>query len=161
MQKFSTYTRGFTNSTFILIQWISNIYRNYFVECLGIPIKWYIVYLKGFIYHIEAYNSDFWMMFYCMQIFFSFLCRLRSIATHRDHFVRRPSVRLSVRPSVCLSVRLSHLSVTLSKAMFRRRHMYSSECCHYFLTFKVPTWNCIVRSQIIPHFITSVPVLVM
>ena len=27
------------------------------------------------------------------------LCRLRSIATHRDHFVRRPSVCLSVRPS--------------------------------------------------------------
>ena len=26
----------------------------------------------------------------------SFLCRLRSIATHRDHFVRRPSVCLSV-----------------------------------------------------------------
>ena len=25
-----------------------------------------------------------------------FLCRLRSIATHRDHFVRRPSVCLSV-----------------------------------------------------------------
>ena len=54
----------------------------------------------------------------------TFLCRLRSIATHRDHFVRRPSVR----PSVCLSVRPS---VTLSKAMFRRRHMHSSECCHY------------------------------
>ena len=33
-----------------------------------------------------------------------FLCRLRSIATHRDHFVRRPSVCLFVR----LSVRLSH-----------------------------------------------------
>ena len=31
-----------------------------------------------------------------------FLCRLRSIATHRDHFVRRLSVRLSVRPSVTL-----------------------------------------------------------
>ena len=28
------------------------------------------------------------------------LCRLRSIAAHRDHFVRRLSVRLSVRPSV-------------------------------------------------------------
>ena len=46
----------------------------------------------------------------------SFLCRLRSIATHRDHFVRHPSV--------CPSV-------TLSKAMFRRQHMHSSECCHY------------------------------
>ena len=49
------------------------------------------------------------------------LCRLRSIATHRDHFVRR------------MSVRLSHFSVTLSRAMFRRRHMHSSECCHYFI----------------------------
>ena len=46
------------------------------------------------------------------------LCRLRSIATHKDHFVRRPSVRLSH----------SHV------AMFRRRHVHSSECCHYFFT---------------------------
>ena len=30
-----------------------------------------------------------------------FLCRLRSIATHRDHFVRRLSVRLSICRSVC------------------------------------------------------------
>ena len=51
-----------------------------------------------------------------------FLCRLRSIATHRDHFVRR----------------LSHFSVILSKAMLRRRHMHSSECCHYFLTLNLP-----------------------
>ena len=29
----------------------------------------------------------------------TFFCRLRIIATHKDHFVRRPSVRLSVRPS--------------------------------------------------------------
>ena len=36
-----------------------------------------------------------------------FLCRLRSIATHRDYFVRRPSVRLSVRLSVCPSVTLA------------------------------------------------------
>ena len=55
---------------------------------------------------------------------------LRSIATHRDHFVRRPSVRLSVR--------LSHFSVTLSKAMFRRRHIHSSECCHYFFSSPEP-----------------------
>ena len=51
-----------------------------------------------------------------------FMCRLRSIATHRDHFVRRPSVC-----PIC-----PHFSVTLSKAMFCRRHMHSSECCHYF-----------------------------
>ena len=62
-----------------------------------------------------------------------YLCRLRSIATHRDYLA-----------IVCLSVRLSHFSVTLSKAyvsqathaflkgMFRRRHMHSLECCHYF-----------------------------
>ena len=58
--------------------------------------------------------------------FIYFLCRLRSIATHRDHYVRR------------LSVRLSHFSVTLSKAMFRRRHMHSLECCHYFWVKKIP-----------------------
>ena len=42
-----------------------------------------------------------------------FLCRLRSIATHRDHFVRRLSVRLSVR--------LSH------------SHSYVSQATHAFL----------------------------
>ena len=41
-----------------------------------------------------------------------FLCRLRSIATHRDHFFRR----LSVCPSVCLSVRLSHSQSYVSQA---------------------------------------------
>ena len=55
-----------------------------------------------------------------------FLCRLRSIATHRDHFVCHPSVCPSVCLSVCLSV--CHTGI----AMFRRRHMHSSECCHYF-----------------------------
>ena len=40
--------------------------------------------------------------------------------------------------SVCLSVRLSHFSVTLSKAMFRRRHMHSSECCNYFFKMGTP-----------------------
>ena len=45
------------------------------------------------------------------------LCRLGSIATHRDHFVRR----LSVRPSVCLSFRLSH------------SHCYVSQATHAFL----------------------------
>ena len=38
-----------------------------------------------------------------------FLCCLRSIATHRDHFVRRLSVRLSVCLSVCPSVTLTEL----------------------------------------------------
>ena len=54
------------------------------------------------------------------------LCRLRSIATHRDNFVRLLSVRLSVCPFVRLSVYHTRI------AMFRRRHMHSSECCHYF-----------------------------
>ena len=33
----------------------------------------------------------------------TFLCRLRSIATHRDHFVRWPSVRLSHFPKLCFA----------------------------------------------------------
>ena len=50
----------------------------------------------------------------------------------------RPSVRPSVRLSVCPSVRPSvRPSVTLSKAMFHRRHMHSSECCHYYLMLPV------------------------
>ena len=62
-------------------------------------------------------------------IIWPFLCRLRSIATHRDHFVCR-SVCLSVGPSVCPSVCLSVCHT--HRAMFRRRHMHSSEWCHYF-----------------------------
>ena len=54
------------------------------------------------------------------------LCRLRSIAAHRDHFVQRLSVCLSV--CVCPVVILSWLSRI---AVFSRRHMHSSECCHY------------------------------
>ena len=59
------------------------------------------------------------------------LCRLQSIATQRDHFVRRLSVRLSVCLSVCLSVRSSVCHTPI--AMFCSRHMHSSECCHYFI----------------------------
>ena len=50
---------------------------------------------------------------------FQFLCRLRSIATHRDHFVRR----LSVCPSVCPSV-------TLFCHIFQS---YVSQATHAFL----------------------------
>ena len=71
----------------------------------------------------------------------TFLCRLRSIATHKDHFVRRLSVCLSVclsvflsvRPSVCLSFCPSvHPSVCLS---VRLSHSYSyvSHATHAFL----------------------------
>ena len=72
------------------------------------------------------YHKDLIMVSVCwpyrVYMHLQFLCRLRSIATHRDHFVRRLSVYLSVSPSVC------HTPI----AMFRRRHMHSSECCHYF-----------------------------
>ena len=68
-----------------------------------------------------------WVKRMMHKISFRFLlCRLRSIATRRDHFVCCPSVCLPICPSVTLS------NVTLYKAMFRRRHMHSSECCHYF-----------------------------
>ena len=41
------------------------------------------------------------------------LCRLRSIAAHRDHFVRRLSVCACVRACVCLSDSHTFLIVTL------------------------------------------------
>ena len=50
----------------------------------------------------------------------SLLCRLRIIAAHRDHFVRR----LSVRPSVCLSGSHTFLVVT---------HSYVLQATHAFL----------------------------
>ena len=61
MQKLSTYTRGFTNFIFIILSEYLTYVVILLLNVLGIPIKWYtcIVYLKGFIYHIEAYDSDF------------------------------------------------------------------------------------------------------
>ena len=56
------------------------------------------------------------------------LCRLRSIAVQRDHFVWSMSVCPPVCPSVYPVVTLSWSS---RKAVFRRRNMHSSECCHY------------------------------
>ena len=44
----------------------------------------------------------------------TFLCRLRSIAAHRDHFVWRLSVSMSVHLSLCLSGSHTFLVVTLS-----------------------------------------------
>ena len=89
----------------------------------------YMYYLP---YPEKSFRNNMHLAIY-MYMYLLFLCRLRSIATHRDHFVRRLSVCLSVRlcpsvsvrPSVCLSV--CHTRI----AMFRRRHMHSSECCLY------------------------------
>ena len=50
------------------------------------------------------------------------LCHLRSIAAHRDHFVRR----LSVRPSVCLCLSGSHTFLVVT-------HSYVSQVTHAFL----------------------------
>ena len=66
-----------------------------------------------------------------------FLCRLQSIAAHRDHFVRH----LSVRPSICLVVTLSWKSRI---AMFHRRHMHSSECCHCVPIYIPYIYNVVV-----------------
>ena len=53
-----------------------------------------------------------------------FLCRLQSIATHRDHFVQRQYVCLSVRVFVCLSGSDNFLVVT---------HSYVSQATRAFL----------------------------
>ena len=109
-------------------------HRDHFVRRLSVRLSvrlshFFVTLSKAMFRRRHMYSSE------CCHYFL--LCRLRSIATHRDHFVRRLSVRLSVR--------LSHFSVTLSKAMFRRRHIHSSECCHYFLKSrpKAPLIRCL------------------
>ena len=52
---------------------------------------------------------------------------------------------------VCPTVCLSHFSVTLSKAMFHRRHMHSSECCHYFYFSFTPKLSP-SSSSVLCHF---------
>ena len=64
-----------------------------------------------------------------------FLCRLRSIAAHRDNFVRRLSVRLF---SVCLSGSHTFLVVTqsyVSQVTHAFLGMLPEECCHYVISF--------------------------
>ena len=64
------------------------------------------------------YEGDDLMVIHVMSIAFS--CRLRSIAAHWDHFVRRLSVPLCV----CLSGSHTFLVVT---------HTYVSQASHAFL----------------------------
>ena len=52
--------------------------------------------------HLNGNGHTMYSTWYFISMLQRFLCRLRSIATHRDHFVRRLSVRLSVCPSVTL-----------------------------------------------------------
>ena len=61
-----------------------------------------------------------WHLFHQHILFVKFLFCLRSIVAHRDHFVRRPSVCLSV----CLSGSHTFLLVT---------HSYVSQATHAFL----------------------------
>ena len=63
-----------------------------------------------------------------------FLCFLRSIAAHRDNFVRH----LSVRVSVCLSCSQTFLVVTHSYVYLAT--LRSSECCHYVFIFTYPSF---------------------
>ena len=63
-------------------------------------------------------------------VYKSFLCRLWSIAAHRDHFVRGLSVCVSVRLSVCLSSSHTFLVVT---------HSYVSKGTHAFFGM-LPFW---------------------
>ena len=58
----------------------------------------------------------------------SFLCCLRSIAAHRDHYVRRLSDRPSARVCVCVSVCLSG-----SHTFLVVTHSYVSQATHAFL----------------------------
>ena len=59
---------------------------------------------------------------------YPFLCRLRSIAAHRDHFVQR----LSVRPSICLSACLS-VCLSGSHTFLVVTHSYVLQATHAFL----------------------------
>ena len=66
-----------------------------------------------------------------MELGLSFLWRQQSGAPLRDHFVRR----LSVRPSVRLSVRLSHFLFAYNFFTFRGRASIFGMCVPYDNTF--------------------------
>ena len=79
---------------------------------------WNYLVVLGAIFNFAPFVGKFILMSYSFKdmtyIDTSFLYRLRSIAAPRDHFVRRLSVCLSVRASVCLSGSHTFLVVTHS-----------------------------------------------
>ena len=82
----------------------------------------------------------------CLSLYYSHntVNHLKKLKTHTQisppppqFFVSPASVVCpSVCPSVCLSV------CHTRRAMFRRRHMHSSECCHYFLVISRSNGLC-------------------
>ena len=70
-----------------------------------------------------------------------FLCRLRSIATHRDHFVRRLSVCLSVRLSVRLSVTPQSYVSQATHAFLGMLPLYFRKSWTVFFYFFI-LWKC-------------------
>ena len=80
--------------------YIMTIYNSFALQIINPPIcsaNLGVISVRKRIKSIEQTNC----LQNCDCLLPQFLCRLRSIATHRDHFVRRPSVCLSVCPSVC------------------------------------------------------------
>ena len=76
----------------------------------GVPI--FLVFVEGSNHDFQYLRNgnflyELWTKILWPQILnstnMSFLCRLRSMATHRDHFVRRLSVRLSHFPELCFA----------------------------------------------------------
>ena len=92
------------------------------IQCPRYLCPWKGLCLRKNNFFVQQCNSDRWQKvpFIAFMYENTLLCRLRSIAAHRDHFVRR----LSVRPCVCLSSSHTFLVVT---------HSYVSQATHAFL----------------------------
>ena len=99
-----------------MVSFIKNItYKIHFVK----SYYWYALSFQIYFFYINVFMKYFHrvdVLIYKYRL--AFLCRLWSIATHRDHFVSR------------LSVRLSHFSVTRFCHTFQS---YVSQATHAFL----------------------------
>ena len=82
--------------------------------------------------HLDQ-RSHFLFEFYISSVWY-FLCHLRSIAAHRDHFVRRLSVRL------CVYLSGSHTFLVVT-------HSYVSQATHAFLGMQPLCSALLVKGQ--------------
>ena len=81
-----------------------------------------------------------------------FLYCLRSIATQKDHFVRRLSVPLSVCLSLCLSG--SHILLIDTHSYVSQVNMHSSECFLNF--FYIYCFNTVLSNKRVYTFSQSI-----
>ena len=105
-----------------------NYLRMYSILVINCIINCFTNWIRVLLNNVYCQFKTFYIEIHTESYFYCALCRLRSIAAHRDHFVRHLSVRLCVCPVVTLS-----WWPCIDIYMVRKRLMHTSESCHYVI----------------------------